>query len=467
VLPWKLFRTLQDSLQASRSHRLTASRIFVLSFAGMIAVGTAGFLLLPGLYAGPRLGVVDSLFTAASAVCVTGLIVVDTATHFTFWGQLWIALLIQAGGLGILTFTTLFALALGRRAGLAVEEASGVPTRHVAYMRHGALVRTVVAVTLTIEAIGAVLLWLAWRGTMGGTGAVWPALFHAVSAFCNAGFSVFSESLAGFRGSPYTLSVVMALVVLGGLGFVVLEDLRFRFLRRSSSRLSLHSRLALVMTATLLAVSWLLFTAFEWNAEFASMTLFDRVTNGLFMAVTPRTVGFNTVGYGSVNNPSVFLTFLLMLVGGSPGSTAGGLKTVTLAILFAVLLARLRGEREVSVFRQTLPRDTVQRAVGLVVGGVVILAGAIFLLLVTELPAGGPENRLEFLMLIFEAGSAFGTVGLTMGVTPDLTGLGRIIVVCLMFVGRVGPLVLVSAMSTALQVQRGAFRYGEEDVVIG
>ncbi len=467
MLPWKLFQTLQDSLDPTRSRRLTASRVFVLSFAGMIAVGTAGFLFLPGLYTGDRLGLVDSLFTAASAVCVTGLIVVDTATHFTFWGQLWIGLLIQAGGLGILTFTTLIALALGRRAGMAVEEASGVSFRQVAHMRHGALIRAVVTVTFSIEMIGTLMLWLALRGTMGGTGAVWPALFHAVSAFCNAGFSLFSDSLVGFRSSPYPLAVLMVLVVMGGLGFVVLEDLRFRFLKRSSSRLSLHSRLALVMTAALLALSWLLFTVFEWGAEFARMPLFDRVTNGLFMAVTPRTAGFNTVDYGSVNNPSIFLTFLLMLVGGSPGSTAGGFKTVTMAILLGVLVARLRGEREVSIFRRTLPRDTVQRAVGLVVGGAVILAVAVFLLLVTELPAGGPENRLEFLMLIFEAGSAFGTVGLSMGVTPELTALGRIIVVCLMFVGRVGPLILVSAMSTAVQARRGAFRYGEEDVVIG
>ncbi len=446
---------------------LPAARLFVLSFVALILVGTLGLLFLPGLYTGPRLGIVDALFMATSAVCVTGLVVVDTATYFTPLGQLWIALLIQAGGLGILTFTTFIALAVGGRAALTVEEASGLRSHHLSHLRFRSLVRSVLLLTFALEGAGALLLWISWRGDLGSGGALWPAVFHAVSAFSNAGFSVFSDSLTGMRTSPLTLVVIMALVVSGGIGFLVLADLRGRFLQRSSHALSLHTRLVLAVTGILLVGGWVAFTALEWGHELATLPWPHRLLNGAFMAVTPRTAGFNTVDYGAVDNPTLFLTFLLMFVGGSPGSTAGGVKTVTAALLFLVLLARIRGDTHVSVFNRSIPRETVSRAAGLVVGAVAILALGILLLLVTEVPVGGPENRLEFVQLVFEAGSAFGTVGLSMGVTPQLTTAGRLVVVALMFVGRVGPLALVSAMSIASRRPRPSFRYGEEDVIIG
>ena len=214
--------------------RLGGVQLFALSFPGLIALGTAGLLFLPGLYTGARLGFVDALFTATIAVCVTGLIVVDTATYFTVWGQAWILLLVQAGGLGILTFTTLIVTALGRRGSLSMEEATA---GHAAYLRHvktDDLIRTVVTVTLLLETIGAALLWVLWQGELGGQGALWPAFFHAVSAYCNAGFSIFTDSLTGFANSSTTVLVVSALVVVGGLGFIVLEDLRARWIDRRS-----------------------------------------------------------------------------------------------------------------------------------------------------------------------------------------------------------------------------------------
>ena len=466
--PWRLlWYSQRPRRQTGWMLSLTSPRLFLLSFCTLILLGAVGFLILPGLYTGPRLSPVDALFTSTSAVCVTGLIVVDTATYFTPLGQAWIALLIQLGGLGILTFTSFLALGMGRRAGLHLEEAAGVPGHHLAAVRRESLLRAIVALTLTIEAVGTVGLWLSWRGRMGNLGAIWPAIFHAISAFCNAGFSVFTDSLAGSRESPVTLSVVMALVVLGGLGFIVLEEVRTRYLSKSLRRLSLHSKLVLTLTALLLASSWVMFSFFEWTHELAGLSTFHRLMNSAFMAVTPRTAGFNTVDYGSVNNPSLFLSMLLMLVGGSPGSTAGGMKTVTAGLLLLLLVSRLRGHARVSVFDRSISRDTVQRAMGLVVGGSMILAGAIFLLSISELPVGGQENRVEFIELIFEAVSAFGTTGLSMGVTATLSATGRILIVLLMFVGRVGPLALVSAMTLARRKTASSFRFGEEQVIIG
>jgi trk system potassium uptake protein TrkH len=444
--------------------RLSGIQLFVLSFAALILGGAAGFLVLPGLYTGPRLGVVDALFTSASAVCVTGLIVVDTATYFTRLGQAWILLLIQAGGLGILTFTTLIIRALGRRTALEVEAAAhaGVAA-HLGDAR--ALLRAVFAFTLTIEAVGAVGLWLLWRGPLGGTAAVWPAVFHAVSAFCNAGFSTFSDSLVGWRTSPPLLLSISTLIVLGGLGFVVLHDLRARFVHRSVRRLTTHSRLVLGTTAVLIVGATIVFLLFEGRHTLQPLSPVSRVVNALFMAITPRTAGFNTVDYNQISNSSLAFTIGLMFVGGSPGSTAGGIKTTSAALLVLVLVSRLRGHRQLSIGGRSVREDAVQGAVSLAVGAVAILAVAVFLLLLAE-AAHGPGDRSDLARLAFESTSAFGTVGLSMNRTGALSGAGRLIITLLMFIGRVGPLGMTAAMVFARE--RGApFRYAFDEVAVG
>jgi len=444
--------------------RLSGVQLFVLSFAGLILAGTAGLLVLPGLYTGTRLGVIDALFTATSAVCVTGLTVVDTATYFTRWGQAWILLCIQAGGLGILTFATLIIHTLGRQSALHVEAATstGVAAQ-IGDAR--TMVRAVVALTLTIEVVGAAGLWVAWRGPLGGGPAVWHAVFHSISAFCNAGFSTFSESLTRWRESPPVLLTIQTLVVLGGIGFVVLEELRDRFWRHRVRRLSTHARLVLLTTAVLIVGGAVMYYAFEVRGTLRPLGFVDRAINALFMSVTPRTAGFNTVDYNQVSNPSVALTVALMLVGGSPGGTAGGVKTTTAALLALLVAARLRGDRHVSIWRRTISWDTVHNATSLVVGAITILGLAIFLLLMTE-PANGGAERSDFVRLVFEAHSAFGTVGLSMNKTAELTPAGRLVVSLLMFVGRVGPLGLTAAMV----FRRGhgpAARYGFDEVAVG
>ena len=446
---------------------IPATRLFLLSFVLLIATGTLGLLVIPGLYAGPRLGFVDALFTATSAVCVTGLIVVDTATYFTPLGQAWIALLIQLGGLGILSFTTLLIALVGRRAALGVEEAAGGHAYVARHLDSHTLVRVVVIFALTIEAVGAAILWLLWRGSLGAGGALWPAVFHAISAFCNAGFSVFSNSLVGFQRSPVTLATIGLLIVSGGIGFIVLADLSARFWSRSTRRLATHTRIVVTTTGILLIGGTLLFLVFESANQLAHLGGLDRTVNAAFMSVTARTAGFNTVDYSATTNSSLFLTVVLMVVGGAPGSTAGGIKVTTLALLVLALRARLKGTASVNIWERTIPEETIQRAAGLAIAGLAVLAVVVLLLSMTELPWAPESNRADFVRVLFEAHSAFGTVGLSMGVTPELSTGGRIITTCLMFVGRIGPLSIASAMALAGARTRPKYRFPQEDVAIG
>lgn len=442
---------------------------------GLILFGTLGFLVLPGLYTGERLGVLDALFMATSAVCVTGLIVVDTATFFTPLGQGYVLLLIQIGGLGMLTFTTLIISALGFRPSLRQEmvvygSASVAP--HVDPRR---LTRDVVVFTLAVEAVGAMLLWALWAPELGAAGAVWPAVFHSVSAFCNAGFSTFSDSLVGAAERPALLGVVMALIVLGGIGFLVLEELSLWVRSRGPRRvrISLHSRLVLATTAVLLVGGWGLMTLFEWQRTLEDMPALHRVVNGLFLSVTARTAGFNTIDYADASSSTNFLTILLMSIGGSPGSTAGGLKTTTIALIGLAAWARMRGRPRLELWHRTVPEATQQQAISIFVVAFGLVTAAIFALTFTESGPGaglvpGTERAgapADFLTIMFEAVSAFNTVGLSMGATSDLTPAGRALVILLMFAGRVGPLTFAAMLTRRRRAD--LYHYAHEDVGIG
>lgn len=440
--------------------------MLVASFAGLIATGTLGFLVLPGLWHGERVGVVDALFMTTSAVCVTGLSVLDVSSRMTFAGQAWLLALIQAGGLGILTFAALAARAMGGRASLQVEEAAGVPTLAALPSDPRTLVRSIVRVTLALELVGALLLWATWAPSLGALGAIWPALFHAISAFCNAGFSTFRDNLMPFADSVPTVLVISALIVLGGIGFLVIEDVR-AWLGGRRRRIAVHTRIVLVTTAWLIVVPTFVFLAFEQGASLAALSPIDRVANALFLAITPRTAGFNTVDYASLTNPAILLTIALMWIGGSPASTAGGVKTTTAALLVLVLVSRLRGERHVSVSGRTIPDETIERATGLAVGAFLLLGAFVFLLLTSELAGERSSgDRIHMIGLVFEAQSALGTVGLSMGVTPNLTPTGKLLIVALMFLGRVGPIAVLGAMASRSR-GRLAIRYGREDVLVG
>ncbi|MBI4408723.1 MAG: potassium transporter TrkH [Gemmatimonadetes bacterium] len=467
--PGEILEALEREAARSLSiwRRLTAAQLLVASFLVLVTFGTTLLLALPGLYTGERLSFVDALFTATSAVCVTGLVVVDTATYFTPLGQAVLLLLIQLGGLGILTLTTLVILMLGRPLTLRAEAVVGASAA-LPHIKAGQLIRGIIGYTLAIELVGAFLLWLAWTPRFSALDALWPALFHAISAFCNAGFSVFSESLVRVSGDALGLVIMMGLIVLGGLGFLVLEELHLWRWGRGGVRVSLHTRLVLVATLILVAGGALLFAALEWTNTLAAFPAALRPVHALFLSITPRTAGFNTVGYAELTNASLLLTMILMIIGGSPGSTAGGLKTTTVALLVALALARLRGRVATSAFRRTIPEGTIQRAIGLAVFVLVLVNAALLILQITEvgsLPHSQAQGR--FLQLAFEAASAFNTVGLSMGITPDLSAAGRVILAMLMFVGRVGPLTLVASMAVAAERRVVRLRYATEDVVVG
>lgn len=463
---------MEPSPRASRvPRRLSPPQLFAGSFAALIGLGTLGFLVLPGLYVGERLGVIDALFTATSAVCVTGLIVVDTATFFTPLGQAYILLLIQLGGIGMLTLTSLVILALGRR--LSLRQAAVVSDYTEVRPEVGVrqLLPAIVAFTLGIEAVGAAALYWQWGPVLGWGWAEsgWHAVFHSVSAFCNAGFSTFSDSLMDFQRMPGLLTVVMGLVVVGGIGFLTLEELVVwtRSLReRRRFRFSLHSRLVLWTTAVLLGVGWLGYAVLEWTVELAALPTPDRLVNALFASVTARTAGFNTIDYGAATSTTNFFTILLMTVGGSPGSTAGGLKTTTVALLALLAWSRMRGLPFVAAHGRTVPDETVQRAVGLFVVAIVALVAGVLALTWLELGrAPHPESGDSFLVLFFETASALNTVGLSMGITGELSEGSRLLTVLLMFIGRVGPLTFAAAL--ARRMTRTSFRYAREEVVVG
>jgi trk system potassium uptake protein TrkH len=466
-------RSARDGVQRIlRSwRRMSPPGFFVASFALLIAVGTAGLLWLPGLYRGPDLGLLDALFTATSAVCVTGLIVVDTATYFSFWGQLWILVLIQLGGIGLITLTTAIIGALGGRLSLRAE-LTGLPGRprgdQAAIWQ---LASAVTRFTLAAEATGTSVLFLLWRRRFPADEALWHALFQSVNAFCNAGFATFSDSLEGFQEDVPTVLVISLLIVLGGLGYLSVRECwdwwRWRPRTGRRPRLSVHTFAVLVSTMGLLLFGTVFYLTFEWDGVLAPLVTHERLANAWFMSVTARTAGFNTVPIAELGNDAGFLTMLLMFVGGSPGSTAGGLKTTTIAVLVALAWSRIRGRRHAQIRGRGVPDETLERAVSLTLMAFAVLTVAFFTLnTVTPAPASVGAGRAAFLPMSFEVVSAFATVGLSMGTTNVLGAGGKAVIILLMFIGRVG----LFSFFSAILLRRGrapACRLAREDLVVG
>lgn len=442
----------------------SAAQMFVLSFAGLIALGAMGFRWLPGLHAGDRLAWTDCILTATSSVCVTGMLTLDVGTFFSFRGQVFVLLLIQLGGLGMITFTSLIIVALGRRLSLRAEVLAGrVDVAPVVEPRK--LVRDVVRFTLMFEGAGALLLYLLWAPQLGLAEAAWPAVFHSVSSFCNAGYSTFGNSLVELNRSPLSLAVISLLVIAGGIGFLTLEELllRWRAYRMNTVfRISLHSRLVLATTAVLLVAGWILYTLLEWNTALGSLHWGHKLTNALFMSVSARTTGYHSVDYSLLSESGGFVTILLMSIGGSPGSAAGGIKTTTIALIGLLAWSRMRGRTVTSLWGRSVPEETNQRAIGLFVVASGVMTVGIFVLTMTE----GHRSSSTFLSHMFEAVSAFSTAGLSMGATSDLSPAGRWVTSALMFLGRVGPLTFAAALATRPRDRTG-FRYASEDVVVG
>ena len=446
--------------------KVSPPQLFVGSFLLLVLIGTLGLMFLPGVNAKEPMPWIDCLFTATSAVCVTGLTVADTATQFTFRGQLFILMLIQLGGLGILAFTSLVIQVLGFRLSLRAESLTHEARKGGPNVDLKRLTIGIVMFTLVIEAIGAVALWIVWAPRMGWSEAIWPAIFHSISGFCNAGFSTNSDSLIGLRESSLTLLIIAGVIVAGGIGFVTMEESWSYFSTRKRlglRRFSIHSRLVLVSTVMLIVLPWPMFAFFEWSGTLEGLSVGDKIINSLFLSVTPRTAGYNSIDYSVASDSTNFLTILLMAIGGSPGSTAGGMKTTTFALIILLAWSRIRGDETTVFATRSIPNDTLQQSIGLAVVATTVMALGVFALAISE---HVPESRGNFLSRMFEAVSAFNTVGLSMNLTPNLTIPGRWITILLMFLGRVGPLTLTAALVIGRK-KRAHFRYAYEDVVVG
>jgi trk system potassium uptake protein TrkH len=444
----------------TRRRSLSPAQLIVLSFAAAILAGTV-VLRLPLAHAPEAaIGWLDALFTATSAVCVTGLIVVDIGRDFSPFGQAAIALLIQMGGLGILTVGMLLALVTGRRLGF--RERMNLQTQLSALQVGGVvrLVRRVLVIVLGIELIGAVLLYPRMAAAEGWRLGAWQAVFHAVSAFNNAGFSLYADSLTRYAGDPLVNLVVLMLIVVGGLGFVVVVNLITRQWQGRRAPLSLHTKIALAATASLVGVAVMLLIALECGnaGTLGTLPWGTRVLAVLFQAITPRTAGFNTVDYASMHEATLLVTMLLMFIGGNPGSTAGGIKTVTFVVLVGSAWSLSRGRGELQLFGRRVPIETAVRAGVITLISFMVVATGLTLLSLTD-------TRFGLLRLAFETFSAFGTVGLSTGITPDLSPAGKLVIILLMFVGRLGPLTLGLALMEGRPDKR--IEYPAEDVVVG
>jgi trk system potassium uptake protein TrkH len=456
-------------LTPKRSRFITPVNLPLLSFALLIIIGTI-LLMLPAAANGPRLAPVDALFTATSATCVTGLVVVDTGSRLSLFGQWVVLVLIQCGGLGIMTFSTVLIMLMTGRFSFIQRSVIQDTFTHRPDTRLPSLVLHVVIFTLVLEAAGAALLFLRFSGMYHPGRALYFAVFHAISAFCNAGFGLYSQSLMDFSGDPLVSLTVALLIICGGIGFLVMLELK-RVLFRSrkagrARRLSVHSKLVLTLTALLLTVGTLGFLLYEWNNSMAGLSLPAKVMAAFFQSVTARTAGFNTLDFGKMANVTLLFTILLMFIGAASGSTGGGIKVNTLGVLFALSRSRLRGEETTSIFRRTLTAETVGRAISVLVVAVIVIYAATMALTVSELGTTiHAESRGLFLELLFEVVSAFATVGLSVGVTSKLSTLGKLILVVVMFVGRLGPLSIAVALSG--REPRSTIQYAEENVMIG
>ncbi len=429
----------------------------------LLAIGLGTFLLwLPvSLTEGTSISLLDALFTATSAMCVTGLAVVDTGTAFSGFGQVVILALIQVGGLGVLTFGTLLAVATGRRIGLGERLRVQQQVNALEVGGVVALLRKIATIVLIAEAAGALLLYARFAEVEGPGRGAWYAVFHAVSAFNNAGFGLYPDSLSRFVADPLVNGVVIALIVVGGLGFIVILNLKGHLTGDGPRQpLTLHTRMVLATTATLIVVPTVALLVFEWNnpATLGELSVWGKLQASLFAAVTPRTAGFNSLDMTEMLPASLLLTMLLMFIGGSPGSTAGGIKTVTFAVMGFSIWSVLRGRTDTVAFRRRLPTETVVRAGAIAFGAVMVGGAAMTVLALTE-------PHIEFLSLLFEAVSALGTTGLSIGATAEVGAAGKWILVVLMYLGRIGILTFALAL-LRLQQSRGV-RYLPEEVVIG
>jgi potassium uptake TrkH family protein len=437
------------------------ARLVLSSFLGFIMIGALLLMLPVATVNNQGLSFINALFMSASAVCVTGLAVVDPATQFTFFGQIVLLILIQIGGIGVITFATFLAM--------YISEQLGVSERHVLQEVVGLddvravskTLKRIVVVTFSFEFIGALSYYFSWSEEIPDESTrLFFSVFHSISAFCNAGFSLFSNSLADtFNATSWDINLTtMTLIVFGGLGFTSITELllKFKTIDGRSWRLSAYSKIVLRMTVFLIGIGFISILIMEWNNTLIDYSWIDKVQFALFQSVTTRTAGFNTLDISSLSVAATLFMMTLMSIGGSPSSTAGGIKTTTAYVLFAAMIANIKGKQRLEIAHRTIPNSVVFRAISVLFLAILTSLISVIILSITE--------PFSFLDILFEQISAFMTVGLSRGITADLSIWGKLVIVFSMFIGRVG--LLTFAVAFANKVDSQNYSYPEENIPI-
>lgn len=437
----------------------------VLGYLLLITVG-AILLRLPISTREP-LDFLQALFTATSAVCVTGLSVIDVSSTFSPFGNWVLVILMQLGGLGIMTVSTVLILLAGMHPGFNHQSVLLSNFTQEGNVDAGQILKAVLPFTFILEAIGGVVYYTQFTG-MPLYDRIFCSLFQAVSSFCNVGFTLFPDSLVQFQLNPVVNIMTCVLVLAGGFGFLAITELQyaFDFKRRKLRKISLHTRIATFGSIIVIIASILTFTLTEWDNTLADLSLFDKMQSTFFMAFTSRTAGLNTVDVPGLCASSLFFFIIIMFIGANPGSCGGGIKVTTAAVISLLGFNRLLGREKTQVLGRTVPETTVDKAVRIFVVAIVVIALATLTLLITEIPGGVgfSENGTPFLKVLFEVVSAYSTCGLSMGLTGELSTVGKIVICMVMFIGRMGPLFLISAVAGRVQ---NTTWYAEEDIMVG
>ena len=439
-------------------------QFIALGFGGIILFGSVLLTLPMFTNSGEGTPFIDALFTATSATCVTGLTTLTTSEHWNMGGQLIILGLIEVGGLGFMMMPFIFFAVMKRKVGLVTRIIISESLNLDGLSGVIKLMYYILRFAIGFQLLGAILLAVDFIPAYGIGKGIWYAIFHSISAFCNAGFDLFGDSLVGFQGNAYVLLVISGLIIAGGLGFIVWQDL---MAFRKTKKLSLHSKLALTVSISLLVFGTIVFYVSESGGRFIvnDTSPINRFANMLFMSVTARTAGYFSVDYGNVSQAGILFTIVLMFIGGTSGSTAGGLKTTTFGVLLIQTISMLKGRVHAEAFHRTIRPSVVSRALTLFFITLTLCIAVTMVMSVTEVL---PRFRgIEY--LLFETFSAFGTVGLTMGLTPSLSLMGKLLIIALMYIGRVGILTVGFSLTMRLtkKANGGHYKLPEESVIIG
>jgi trk system potassium uptake protein TrkH len=437
-----------------KKKNLTPAQYLVSGYFVIIMLGSLLLMLPVATTDGQGLGAIDAVFTATSATCVTGLIVVNTKEAFTIFGSTVIMLLIQIGGLGIMSMSTLFAFVVGKK--ISLKERLIIQEDLNQYQISGMvrLVQYLLGFTFAIEGTAAAILFLRFSQDYPFWRSIYLSIFHAVSAFNNAGFDLFGNSLEGFTGDITVNFVIMALIILGGIGFGVMMEAYNRVKFKKST---LQTKIVIVMTLALLVLGFFIFFVLEYNNTLQGLPLLDKTLGAMFLSVTPRTAGFNTVPTGALKQSSLFLIIILMFIGASPGSTGGGIKTTTFGVILVTMKNMITGKEDMEIYNRRFEKQIVYKAftITMLAAGLIILVTTLLLII----------EDFQFIDALFETVSAFGTVGLSTGITGQLSDISRVLITITMFAGRVGPLTLAVAIGE--KQRKGTYHYPTEKVMVG